>query len=65
MKRLVVGVFVSALSVFGVAPVASAATTQDDVVVKVTRAKQAKPIKIDWDSSPVDTGFSTQRIDWD
>jgi hypothetical protein len=64
MKRLVVGVFVSALTMFGVAPAASAATSHDPVVVKAP-AKKAKPIKIDWDSAPVDSGFSTLRIDWD
>jgi hypothetical protein len=65
MKRLVVGVFVSALVVFGVAPSASAATSEEAGIVKVAKAKKIKPIKIDWDSAPVDGGFSTQRIDWD
>lgn len=64
MKRLVVGMFVSALVVVGIAPAASAATSQDPVV-KIVKAKKAKPIKIDWDSAPVDSGFSTNRIDWD
>jgi hypothetical protein len=64
MKRLVVGVFVTALTVFGVAPAASAAPSEK-AVVKVAKAKKVKPIKIDWDSAPVDGGLSTQRIDWD
>lgn len=66
MKRLVVGVFVSALTMFGVAPAASAATS-GEVVVKVQKAKKPKLSKvIDWDAPPADGGgVSTQRIDWD
>lgn len=73
MKRLVVGVFVSALTVFGVAPAASAATSDDAGIVKVAKAKKIKPVIIDWDSigwtspvsAPTDGTVSTQRIDWD
>jgi len=79
MKRLVVGVFVSALTVVGLAPAASAASTSDAVVVKVKVAKAVKPKPgkiidwdapgkaIDWDApAPVSGGgASTQRIDWD
>lgn len=76
MKRLVVGVFASALTVFGLAPAASAATSSDTVVVKVAKAKKPKPPKIidwdapspkviDWDAPPADGGASAQRIDWD
>lgn len=68
MKRLVVGVFVSALTVFGVAPAASAATSSTSAVVKVQKFKKPKPPKvIDWDApAPVaGGGFTTQRIDWD
>ncbi len=65
MKRCVVGVFVSGLTMFAVAPAASAATSDDAVVVKVVKVK---PIKvIDWDApAPTsDGGATTQRIDWD
>ncbi|MET0447529.1 MAG: hypothetical protein ABW004_03960 [Aeromicrobium sp.] len=69
MKRLVVGVFVSALTVFGVVPAASAAPADDSGIVKVAKAKKIKPVVIDWDSigwsAPTDGGLSAQRIDWD
>jgi hypothetical protein len=65
MKRLVVAVFVSTLTVVGVAPAASAATS--DSGVKVVKVKKIKPVAIDWDSVPATTDgtVSTQRIDWD
>ncbi len=53
IKRLVVGVFVSGLTMLTVAPAATAATSSDAVVVKA-----AKP-------TPGDGGATTQRIDWD
>ncbi|MCW2841680.1 MAG: hypothetical protein JWR55_3163 [Aeromicrobium sp.] len=68
MKRLVVAVFVSTLTVVGVAPAASAATSDSAVkVVKVVKVKKIKPVAIDWDSAPATTEgtVSTQRIDWD
>lgn len=69
MKRLVVAVFVSALTVVGVAPAASAATSDGTVVAKVAKAKKIKPVVIDWDSiswsAPTSGTVSTQRIDWD
>jgi hypothetical protein len=66
MKRLIVGVFVTALMMFGLAPAASAATSSDVSVVTVAKAKKPKPPKvIDWDAPPADGGFTTQRIDWD
>jgi hypothetical protein len=74
MKSLVVGVFVSALTVFGLAPAASAApSSETGVVVKVAKAKKIKPVAIDWDAigwtspvaEPTDGTVSTQRIDWD
>ncbi len=68
MKRLVVGVFVSALTMFGLAPAATAATSSETGVVKVYKAKKVKPGKaIDWDApAPISGGgVSTQRIDWD
>lgn len=66
MKRLVVGVFVSALTMFGVAPAASAATSSEASVVTVVKAKKPKPPKaIDWYAPPADGGtVSIQRIDW-
>jgi hypothetical protein len=75
MKRLVVGVFVSSLALFGVVPAASAASATATVSAKVHKAK--KPAVIDWDApkpgkaidwdapKPISGGMSTQRIDWD
>ena len=69
MKRLVVGVFVSAVAVVGVAPAASAAPHRDGhsavAKVKVKKPKIAKII--DWDApKPAPgRGYSIQRIDWD
>jgi hypothetical protein len=70
MKRLVVGVFVSALTVFGVVPAASAATSDETAkvkVVKIVKVKKYKPGKIDWDSQAPKPGggVTAQRIDWD
>jgi hypothetical protein len=69
MKRLVVGVFVSAVAVVGIAPAASAASSHDARTRSVVATlKKPKPPKvIDWDApSPVSGGgFTTQRIDWD
>ena len=69
MKRLVVGVFVSAVAVVGIAPVASAATSSDTASSAVAKAKVKKPKApkvIDWDApAPVSGGYTTQRIDWD
>lgn len=74
MKRLVVGVFVSALTVFGVAPAASAAPSSDShQVVKKVKTKKVKATHvkiagfIDWDAPTrsSSTGYSAQRIDWD
>jgi hypothetical protein len=65
MKRLVVGVFVSAVAVVGIAPVASAAS--NDSTTAVAKVKKPKvPKVIDWDApKPVSGGYTTQRIDWD
>jgi hypothetical protein len=66
MKRLVVGVFVSAVAVVGIAPVASAAPR--DTHIAVAKLKKPKaPKVIDWDapSRSPRGGFTTQRIDWD
>ncbi|MCL8252319.1 MULTISPECIES: hypothetical protein [Aeromicrobium] len=67
MKRLVVGVFVSAVAVVGIAPVASAATSSDTTAVAKAKVKKPKaPKVIDWDApAPVSGGYTTQRIDWD
>lgn len=69
IKRLVVGVFVSGLTMFAVAPAATAAASSDSVVVKVAKPTKPTPGKvIDWDApapAPSDGGASTQRIDWD
>lgn len=68
MKRLVVGVFVSGLTIFGVAPAASAGTFGSASVVKVAKVKKATPPKvIDWDAPTRSSGgsYSAQRIDWD
>lgn len=65
IKRLVVGVFVSGLTMFSVAPAATAATPSAPVV-KVAKPKPGKVI--DWDApapAPGDGGATTQRIDWD
>jgi hypothetical protein len=49
MKRLVVGVFVSAVAVVGIAPVASAAPR--DTHIAVAKLKKPKaPKVIDWDA---------------
>lgn len=68
IKRCLVGVFVSGLTMFAVAPAATAATSSDTVVVKIAKAPKPKPGKvIDWDA-PAPTsggGATTQRIDWD
>jgi hypothetical protein len=67
MKRLVVGVFVSAVAVVGIAPGASAAAPRDTHTA-VAKVKKPKPPKvIDWDapSRISGGGFTTQRIDWD
>lgn len=69
MKRLVAGVFVSAVAIVGIAPAASAATSSETGHVKV--AKLPKTFKIidwdviDWDAPPADGGYSANRIDWD
>nr|MCW2727030.1 hypothetical protein [Aeromicrobium sp.] len=69
MKRLVVGVFVSALTVFGLAPAASAAPSSDPSTVTIQKAKKPKAIDwdiIDWDAAkPAPGGVSTFAIDWD
>jgi hypothetical protein len=68
MKRLVVGVFVSALTVVGVAPAASAATSRSHTAVAVVKAKKPKvPKAIDWDAAkPAPKGgLQAQGIDWD
>ena len=67
MKRLVVGLFVSAVAVVGIAPAASAATSHDTSTVVAKIKKPAAPKVIDWDApAPVaGGGFTTQRIDWD
>lgn len=79
MKRVVAGVFVSALTVVGVAPAASALSSSPagderevstTVGAATTSAKAAK-IRvakiIDWDAPTKSsgTGYSAQRIDWD
>jgi hypothetical protein len=66
MKRLVVGVFVSAVAVVGVAPVASAAPRETHTAVAKLKKPKA-PKVIDWDApAPVaGGGFSAKRIDWD
>lgn len=67
MKRLVVGVFVSAVAVVGIAPGASAASSHDTTTMVVKVKKPKAPKVIDWDApTPVSGGgFTTQRIDWD
>lgn len=68
MKRLVAGVLLSGLTLFGAAPVASAAPSGDTSIVKVAKVKKPKAPKIiDWDApAPAPGGgFSAQRIDWD
>lgn len=67
MKRLVVGVFVSAVAVVGVSPVASAATERDSHTAVAKVKKPKAPKVIDWDApSPASGGgYTTQRIDWD
>jgi hypothetical protein len=67
MKRLVVGVFVSAVAVVGIAPGASAASSHHSHSVVAKLKKPKAPKVIDWDApSPVSGGgFTTQRIDWD
>jgi predicted RNA binding protein with dsRBD fold (UPF0201 family) len=67
MKRLVVGVFVSAVAVVGAVPVASAASASDSSTVVAKVKKPTAPKIIDWDApAPVSGGgYSAQRIDWD
>jgi hypothetical protein len=69
MKRLVVGVFVSAVAVVGIAPAASAAPHHEvrTAVAKVKVKKPKAPKVIDWDApAPAPRGgYTTQRIDWD
>ena len=66
MKRLVVGVFVSAVAVVGIAPAASADGSHDTRTVVAKLYKPKPPKVIDWDApKPVSGGYTTQRIDWD
>jgi hypothetical protein len=66
MKRLVVGVFVSAVAVVGIAPVATAATSTGTTSAVAKVKKPKAPKVIDWDApKPVSGGYTTQRIDWD
>ena len=77
MKRLVIGVFASVLTIVGVAPAASAASSSPShhvsKSVKANKAASAKAAKIrvakiiDWDAPTKSsgTGYSASRIDWD
>lgn len=67
LKRLVVGLSVAALSMFVVAPAASAAPSSERGAVKVKKVKKAKK---DVFTSQVIVktpggGVTTLRIDWD
>lgn len=70
MKRLVVGLSVSALAMFASVPVASAASADSPsqtTYAKVVKVKKAKK-DVFTDQVIVTTpggGVSTQRIDWD
>ena len=69
MKRLVVGVFVSALAVVGIAPAASAAPSSKPGAVTVVKVPKTFKIidwdVIDWDAPSADGGAATKAIDWD
>lgn len=61
LKRLVAAASVTIIAGVGIAPAASAASSEG-------RHHQYKPkvVKIiDWDAPTPAPGFSTQRIDWD